>query len=246
MNKFLRLPFWILPAFLVLASCNKTPVLYLAGDSTMADKPTESEPEKGWGQMLPQFFDSTILLENHAMNGRSTRSFRYEGRWDSIMNKVRKGDYVIIQFGHNDESESKVGRHAPPAEYAYNLTQYVNDVRSHGATPILATPVVRRRFDENGQFYDLHGVYPDIVRELAGKYDVPLLDMHKSSEQMLIELGEEKSKEVFLHVPPGQYPRFPDGVEDNTHFNEYGATRMAELAVEGIRQLDIDLKDHLK
>ncbi len=246
MHKIIRLPLLVLMTYMLLTGCNKTPVLYMAGDSTMADKPAESEPEKGWGQMFPQFFDESITIENHAMNGRSTRSFRYEGRWDSLMNRVQKGDYVIIQFGHNDESESKVGRHAPPQEYAYNLAQYVRDVRSKGATPILATPVVRRRFDENGQFYDVHGVYPGIVRELAEKYEVPLLDMHRSSEQLLIELGPEKSKQVFLHVPPGLYPKFPDGVEDNTHFNSYGATLMASLAVDGLKELDIDLKNYLK
>jgi DNA sulfur modification protein DndE len=231
---------------MILASCSDDPVLYLAGDSTMADKPPESEPEKGWGQMLPGFFGESIRIENHARNGRSTRSFIYEGRWDSIVNTLEKGDYVIIQFGHNDQGISKTGRYATPEEYAYNLTKFVRDVRSRKATPILCTPVMRRRFDENGRFYDVHGEYPGIVRKLAEAYDVPLIDMHRSSEALIVELGPEGSKELFLHVPPGIYPKFPDGVTDNTHFNEYGATRMAELAVEGIKDLDINLKNHLK
>ena len=228
------------------ASCEQSPVLYMAGDSTMADKPPEGEPEKGWGQMLPEFFDESIRIENHAANGRSTRSFRYEGRWDTIMNRIHKGDYVIIQFGHNDESESKVGRHTTPREYAYNLEQYVRDVRARKATAILCTPIMRRRFDENGQFYDTHGVYPDLVRDLAAELDVPLIDLHRSSEKLIVHMGPEESKGIFLHVPPGEYPGYPDGRIDNTHFNELGATMMAEMAAMSIREMDIGLKQHLK
>ncbi len=236
----------IIPMFTLLISCEKQPVLYLAGDSTMADKDIDKAPETGWGQVLPDFFNESIRIENHARNGRSTRSFRYEGRWDSLLNKVRKGDYVIIQFGHNDESESKVGRHSTPEEYAYNLRGYILDVQSRQATPILCTPVVRRRFDEQGQFYESHGVYPDIVRDLAKEFQIPLLDMQKGSKALLIELGPERSKEVYLHLQPGDSPNYPDGREDNTHFNVQGARRMAEIAVEEIRELDIYLKNHLR
>jgi lysophospholipase L1-like esterase len=230
----------------LLASCEQEPVLYLAGDSTMSDKPPEAEPERGWGQMLPQFFNESIRIENHARNGRSTRSFRYEGRWDSIMSKVKKGDYVIIQFGHNDDVESKIGRHTTPREYAYNLEQFVKDTREREATPILCTPIVRRRFDDNGQFYYTHGVYPDKVREVAKEFDVPLIDLHRSSERLIVEMGEEKSIEIFLHFGPGVNPRYPDGRKDNTHFSKKGGAVMAELAAEAIRELDINLKEHLK
>lgn len=214
------------------------PVLYLVGDSTMANKVLDDNPERGWGQLLPEFFNNEITIENHAMNGRSTRSFIYEGRWDSVMNKLRKGDYVVIQFGHNDESIQKTERYCTPKEYQYNLTRFIKDVRSKGAHPILCTSIQRRKFDENGKFQDTHGDYPGYVRELALKFNVPLIDMQKKSEKVILEHGEEGSKKIFLHINPGEYKSLPDGKVDNTHFSEYGARLMAGLFCEGLKEMN--------
>lgn len=219
--------------------------VYMIGDSTMADKPLEDNPERGWGQMFPAFFDSTVTIENHAKNGRSTRSFLAEDRWNPILRKLRPGDYVIIQFGHNDESKEKVDRYTPPEDFRKNLAKFVTDTRERGGIPILCTPVVRRRFDAHGEFYDVHGEYPVIVREVAAALDVPLIDMHCMSEELVISSGEERSKEIFLWVKPGVYKSIPDGKEDNTHFNEFGATEMAKLASRGIRELNIELASRL-
>lgn len=219
--------------------------IYMIGDSTMADKPTEDNPERGWGQMFPLFFDSLVTIENHAKNGRSTRSFLTENRWQQIIDKLKDGDYVFIQFGHNDQSKEKVDRYTPPEDYRNNLIKFVNEARQKNAQPILCTPVVRRRFDENGKFYDVHGVYPNAVREVANELNVPLIDMHRKSEKLVTEYGADGSKAIFLWVEPGKYQSLPEGKQDNTHFSEYGAAKMAELAVEGIKELKLSLVNHL-
>jgi len=218
----------------------------MIGDSTMADKPTEDNPERGWGQLLPRYFDSTVVIENHAKNGRSTRSFLAEGLWQPIVEKLQPGDYVIIQFGHNDEKKEKVDRYASPQDYRKNLIKFVTETLRKKARPILCTPIVRRRFDKEGKFYDEHGVYPDVVRDVAAEYKVPLIDMHKKSEKLVVSLGPDSSKIVFLWVEPGMFKSIPEGKQDNTHFSELGAARMAELAVEGIRELNLPLAEHLK
>ncbi len=233
--------------FLVGCSPPKKPVLYLAGDSTMANKPLEDNPERGWGQMLPSFFDSTMItIENHARNGRSTRSFRYEGRWDAIADKLKKGDYVVIQFGHNDDVITKTGRYSTPEEYRYNLTRFIKDTRGKGASPILCPPIVRRNFNEEGKLEPTHGEYPDIVREVAENLNVPLVDMHIKSRKLVSGLGVEKSKAIYLHIPPGNYTSLPDGKTDNTHFSEEGATTMAGMFIKGLKEIDHPLVSYLK
>ena len=240
----------LLVAFLLLAAGFLLPpaepvTVFLIGDSTMADKPIEGNPERGWGQLFPSFFDSTVRVTNHARNGRSTRSFLAEDRWRPVMDSLRPGDYVFIQFGHNDQSREKVDRYTPPEDYRANLVRFVSDTRARGGHPVLCTSIVRRRFDDNGEFHDVHGVYPGIVREVAESLDVPLLDMHRKSELLIRSLGPEGSKEIFLWVPPGVYAALPGGKEDNTHFSEVGATAMARLAAEGIRELGLDLAHRL-
>jgi lysophospholipase L1-like esterase len=231
----------ILPLLLVVllaAWVQDRPVsLYLAGDSTIAQKVVNRRPETGWGEMLQQHFDiDRVRVQNHARNGRSTRTFIGEGRWQAIVDGLRPGDYVFIQFGHNDASVEKVDRYTPPADYRRNLARFVAEVRAKDAHPVLMTPVMRRRFDENGVFYDAHGEYPDLVRATAAELSVPLIDMHRSSERVLREYGAERSKSLFLILAPGEHPNYPQGLDDNTHFSPAGAEVMAGLAVQGIRE----------
>src|SRR5436309_8892522 len=149
--------------------------VYLAGDSTMAQKLPEKRPETGWGEALQQFFDERkVRIENHAQNGRSTRTFIAENRWQTIIDKLKPGDYVFIQFGHNDESKEKADRYTPPADYRNNLIRFVSEARAKKATPVLLTPVMRRKFDNEGKLQDTHGEYPDIVRSVAAEYRVAL------------------------------------------------------------------------
>lgn len=237
--------FYIILFTSLFFSCeNKQPTLYLIGDSTMANKPNVEFPERGWGQQLPQFFDTIFVIDNHAKNGRSTRSFIYESRWDTVYSRLEKGDYIIIQFGHNDDVETKIGRHSTPDEYAYNLTKFVKESIDKGAKPILCTPIIRRNYI-NGELVETHGVYPDKVREIANQLQIPLIDLHKMSKELVLELGEEKSKELFLHLPANTYQECPEGRIDNTHFSEKGATKMANLFINELSAQKIKISKYL-
>lgn len=231
-----------------VAAFGQAPVtVYLAGDSTMAEKLPEKRPETGWGEALQKFFDARkVRIENHAQNGRSTRTFISEGRWQAIVSKLKPGDYVFIEFGHNDESPEKTDRYTPPADFRQNLINFVRDVRAKGATPVLLTPVMRRRFDEKGVFYDTHPAqYPNVMRGVAAEQKVALIDMHHKSEQVLKSYGPEESRKLFLQLKAGENANYPQGVEDNTHFSPIGAELMAEQAVEGIKEQKLGLAKYL-
>lgn len=233
----------------LISSCEKKsfPTLFMIGDSTMADKPLEANPERGWGQLLPEFFDTTLIkIENHARNGRSTRSFIYESRWDTVYSRMNEGDFIIIQFGHNDGSIEKTGRHATPEEYRYNLVKFIKESQSKGVYPVLCTPVVRRKFDEQGKLIDTHGEYPNIVRSIADSLNIPLIDMQKESEKLVSSLGDEGSKKLYLHIEPGIYNKFPEGKKDDTHFSEEGARAIAAISVKGFWEKGIPLTQYLK
>ena len=221
--------------------------IHLAGDSTMAEKLPEKRPETGWGECLQSFFDAKrVLVKNYAKNGRSTRTFISEGLWATLLEQVKAGDYVLIQFGHNDESKEKVDRYTPPEDFRKNLIRFIEDVRAKKAFPVLLTPLMRRRFDADGHLLDTHGEYPGIVRSVAAEYKTPLIDMHRKSETLLGHYGAESSRALFLQLKPQENPNYPNGIEDNTHFSPSGAQIMAGLAVEGIRESKITLASYLK
>ena len=221
--------------------------IFMIGDSTMADKPLNDNPEKGWGQLFPQYFTGDVQIKNHAVNGRSTKSFLKEGRWDSVMKYLQKDDYVFIQFGHNDQKIEDSNRYAAPQTlYRENLIRFVNDTRSKGANPILVTPVMRRKFDANGKFVDQHGAYPDVVRAIAKEMNVPLIDLHKSSQALIEKEGVEGSKKLFLWMDAKHFKAAPDGKKDDTHFSEYGASQMASLVCGEMKQKNLPLAKFLK
>ena len=194
-----------------------------------------------------QHFDAgKVRIENRAMNGRSTKTFISEGRWQKIVDELKKGDFVFVQFGHNDQSKDKGERYTPPEDYRKNLIRFVEEVRAKGGTPVLLTPVMRRRFDKDGKFYDTHGEYPDIVRAVARENKVPLIDMHKLSETVIVKYGVEDSKKLFLQLKPGENANYPNGIDDNTHFSPLGAEEMAKRAVAGIRDAKLKLQKFLK
>jgi lysophospholipase L1-like esterase len=236
----------ILCALVCLGWRSDPPRIFLIGDSTMADKPLVGNPERGWGQMLPAFFAKDVVIENHARNGRSTKSFIREGRWDSACARMKAGDYVFIQFGHNDAKKEDSSRYADPhGAYRENLIRFIRDVRGKQANPVLLTPVSRRKFNDAGELIDTHGEYPSVVRDVCASENVPLIDMHKSSMEFLQKLGPQESIKRFMHIAPGQFSAIAAGKTDDTHFVSLGAEEMAQLVVDGIRTSVVPLAEFL-
>jgi DNA sulfur modification protein DndE len=236
--------FWVNSAFI---PTEEKPRIFLIGDSTCANKNPYDAPETGWGQVLPELFSTAVEIQNHAVNGRSTRSFRNQGLWKKVYDQLHKGDYVFIQFGHNDQKESDTTRYAAAqTDYRKNLIRYIEETQAKGATPVLFTPVMRRKFDEDGKFVDQHGEYPVVVREIAKQYNITLIDMHASSQIVIEQHGVEGSKKIFMNVAAGIYAKFPKGIEDNTHFTAYGARLMANLAADGLVISGNPLRNFLK
>jgi lysophospholipase L1-like esterase len=232
--------FLLIASTVVLTAGKQKPIkIFLVGDSTMADKPTPDEnPERGWGMVLPTFFKDNVIIENHAQNGRSTRSFIKEGRWDFLLDRIGKGDYVFIQFGHNDEVKTKKS-YTTEEEFKANFERMVNDVRAKGAIPVICTSVARRSFDSIGNLIDTHPVYPEIIKQVAKEKDVYMIDMKARSEKVLRKYGVGDSKKLFMHIEPGIWKKVPEGKKDDTHFVALGAYEMANCAIEGIEDLKI-------
>ncbi|WP_431210551.1 pectinesterase family protein [Puia sp. P3] len=218
--------------------------VWLVGDSTMADKEIKAYPETGWGMPFAYFFDSTVKVVNTAKNGRSTKSFIHEGRWDAVEKGMKGGDYVLIQFGHNDEVPTKA-TYTPPAEYEANLIRMVEAARSRKVVPVLITPVARRKFDAVGVIQETHAEYAAIVRRVASEHGVALIDLDKESLELLQRLGTEGSKALFNYLEPGEHPNYPDGRQDDTHFSELGARKMAEIVLRDLKKLKLGLEEHI-
>jgi len=218
--------------------------IWLCGDSTMSIKEKKAYPETGWGMPFVYFWDSTIVVENLAKNGRSTSSFRNEGLWQLVLDKAGEGDYVFIQFGHNDEVSTKK-TYTTETEFKNNLKQYVAEARGKKAIPILLTPMARRKFDANGKIEGTHDVYSQIVRDVAKEEKVVLFDMDEITQQLYQQLGVENSKFLFMQLKPNEHPNYPEGRDDNTHFNELGARLMAQLVLQEIKKQIPELSDRI-
>ncbi len=234
--KFVLVTLILLSSASMILAQKRAITIFLAGDSTMAPKAADKRPETGWGEMLEKKFKpGSVKVDNRAMNGRSTTSFIAEGRWKALIDSVKKGDLVFIQFGHNDQKKDKPGVYGAPEAYKANLLGFVNDVRAKGATPVLMTSIARRRF-EAGKVVQTHGEYLDLVKAVAKDHNVAVIDLGRKTEAVLAREGEEGSKKLFLHLKPGENANYPKGVEDNTHLSPYGADVFARLAIEGIRE----------
>ena len=220
--------------------------IFIAGDSTAANKEVKAFPETGWGMPFAYFFDSTVTVDNRAKNGRSTRTFISEGLWQKLIDDVHDGDYVLIQFGHNDEVPSKIGSYTPPDDYKANLSRFVGETRNRKANPVLLTPVSRRQFDSTGRIKETHEIYSNLVRDVAKQYHVPLIDMDEQSKVLLQKFGAENSKLLFMQLEPGEHPNYPEGRNDNTHFNELGARKIAQLVLSGIKELHLELAERIR
>ena len=244
---------------LTAADKERTTTIFMIGDSTMANKDiSKGKKERGWGMALQCFFDDNIVIDNHAVNGRSSLSFINEGRWDAVLKKMKPGDYVIIQFGHNDE-KPKADRHTDPGStFDYNLAKFVRETREHGGTPILMNCVVRRNFAkvapkndddealrnhtfadapklvESDSLVDTHGLYRVAPRDVAKRMNVHFVDANKITHDLEQGLGKEASKKLHMWFLPGEEPSVPAGKQDNTHYNIYGAHVVAGLLADAL------------
>ena len=227
-------------------ACGRNLHVYLIGDSTCATKElAKQNPERGWGQLFRPLFDGSVTVCNHAANGRSTKSFRDEGRWKTVCDGLRPGDYVFIQFGHNDQKQSDSTRYASPLQYAANLRRYVAETRERGAVPVLLTPIVRRRFTD-GVLDDTHGPYAAAVRRVAAETGTVLIDAERLTREWVSRLGDEASTAYYMWVEPGTNPRWPDGRQDNTHLNVRGARTVARMIAARLPELIPELGRCLK
>lgn len=237
-------------SFCISMSClGQKTTIYTIGDSTMADKIKPNEnPETGWCQVLPSFFDlNQVTIDNRAVNGRSTKSFIKEKRWDSVYNSLQPGDYVFIQFGHNDAKIADSTRYTNPhTSYRHNLIRFVTETRAKGAIPILFSSIARRNFNEQGVLIGTHGEYPLEVRLVAQEYQVPFIDLEYFSEQLEQSYGVEKSKELHLFFKAGEHPYYPEGKSDDTHLSRNGATEIATIAVRELKKLNLGLNAFYK
>lgn len=232
--------------------------MYLIGDSTVADYSLEKDfqtkryPVTGWGQVFQPFLrkDSlhllkhlikgdSALVDDRAKGGRSTRTFFEEGRWAEVYKQLKKNDVVMIQFGHNDAAENKPERYVNINGYKEYLRLFVNQAREKGGIPILLTPVARNYPWNEGRLSNVHGEYPQAVKEVAKELDVLLIDLNELSMSSFSQRGQEYvSTHYFMNLPAGKYVAYPEGQKDNTHFQPEGATEVARLVFEAMKRLN--------
>jgi lysophospholipase L1-like esterase len=215
------------------------PVIYLAGDSTVVDQ--YYEPWAAWGQMLPRFFLPGVIIANHAESGETTRSFVGEKRLAKIMTTMKPGDYLFIQFAHNDMKPGAVSLD----DYKKFLLDYIAQTRAKGATPVLVTPMNRRTFDDAGKITNSFGAYPDAVREVAAQQKVALIDLNAMSKTLFEAMGPDGTLKAFMHFPVNSFPGQTAAIADNTHFNSYGAYELARCIVRGIREAKLPITKFL-
>lgn len=240
----------IIPFFVALLLMSHSPdqkkiKIFLAGDSTMSIKSEKNYPETGWGMPFIHFWNDNLTVVNKAKNGRSTKTFLAEGLWKQIMDEASAGDYVFIQFGHNDEVKSKVNSYTTPDEFTGNLKKYIGNAREKKMIPVLLTPVARRKFDAEGKIEETHKEYSALVRKVAAEEKLLFIDLDTPSMQLYQQFGVEQSKLLFCQLKPGEHPNYPDGKDDNTHFNELGARLIAQLVLKEIRAIIPDLVPYI-
>lgn len=213
--------------------------IFWAGDSTVKRNNYTSFPQTGIGQAFELFVNRNVSVENFAQNGRSTKSFIAEGRLDAIDRKIQEGDFLFIQFGHNDAKHDPERYTEAFGDFQDNLKKHIDVAIKHGAHPVLITPLYRRLFSEDGKTLveATHGDYPQAIIELAQRLNVPVIDLCTKSRELIEQAGPEVSKEWFIFVPAGKYDNFPEGKEDTTHLRIEGAYRFSRIIADGLKEL---------
>lgn len=218
------------------------PTIYLCGNSTVVDQ--DKEPWTSWGQIFTYWLNDQVAIANYAESGLTASSFYAQNRLKKILSLAKPGDYVFIEFGHNDQKEKNSGAGAF-YNFAHMLKNYVDQIREKGAVPIFVTPTQRRQFDENGKIRETHGKYPEAMRWVAKDLDVQLIELHDMTRTLLETLGKEDSKRTLVHYPLGTYPNQAKAFEDNTHWNPYGAYEISKMIVKGIKDLNLPLVQYI-
>lgn len=221
--------------------------VYMIGDSTMCIYGKGQFPITGWGMPFANYFDASVTIDNRAKGGRSTRTFLSENRWQPVADSLRPGDYVIIQFGHNDEGPLSrfPDRYTSVPDYKTNLIKFVTETQAKKANPILVTPVSRSLYDKTGELIDTHFEYSKAVFEVGTQYHVPVIDLNKKSRELFKSLGPANTKILFMQLDSAEHPNYPLGRKDATHFNEYGARKIAEIVLNQLKEQHIPLADHI-
>ncbi|MCM1222597.1 MAG: rhamnogalacturonan acetylesterase, partial [Lachnospiraceae bacterium] len=216
--------------------------VFLCGNSTVVDQ--KDEPWCSWGQIVPAYFDKTVVISNQAESGERTTSFMNTKRLDKVLSMAKPGDWIIMEFGHNDEKDRHDGAGAW-YNFSTNLKIFLDRARRAGLNPVFITPTARRFFDENGKVSNTHGEYPDAMKAVAQREGVPVIDLTAMSATLYETLGEEGSKKAFVHYPAGSFPGQTDALKDNTHFNPYGATQLAKCVLKELRDKAPELGEHI-
>ncbi|MDE6173572.1 rhamnogalacturonan acetylesterase [uncultured Bacteroides sp.] len=228
---------------LIIDRVEDVPTVFLCGNSTVVDQ--DNEPWASWGQMVTRFFTDSICFANYAESGESANTFISAGRLKKALTQMKPGDYIFMEFGHNDQKQKGPGK---GAFYSFmtSLKTFVDEARARGAQPILVTPTQRRSFDENGKIKDTHLDFPDAVRWLAEKENIPLVDLHAMTRILYEAMGVEESKQAFVHYPANTYPQQTKPLADNTHFNPYGAYQIAKCVIEGMKKAGLPIVKFLR
>ena len=218
------------------------PTIFLCGNSTVVDQ--HKEPYASWGQMLPRFLDDSIAVANYAQSGETASSFIFEKRLQKIGAIARKGDYVLIEFGHNDMKEKGAGKGAW-YNFSTNMKTFVDVVRAAGATPVFVTPTQRRRFDDNGKIQETHGDYPAAMAAVAQREHAPLIDLHQYTRELFETMGPDSSVNCLVHFPAHTYPNQSQALKDNTHFRPFGAYEVAKCVCNGMKEINLPIAKHI-
>lgn len=230
-------------ASLKIEPVNDVVTVFLAGNSTVVDQ--DNEPWASWGQMIPRFFDEHVCFANYAESGERADTFIKAGRLKKALTQMKKGDYMFIEFGHNDQKLKGPGKGAYYS-FASNLKYFVDVVRAKGGIPVFVTPTQRRSFDNSGKIQETHEDYPDAMRWVAQREGVQVIELHDMTRVFYEAMGVEPSKKAFVHYPAGTYPNQTKDLADNTHFNPYGAYEIAKCVIEGIKQLNLPWVKYLR
>lgn len=228
---------------LVIEKISNVPTVFLCGNSTVVDN--DNEPWASWGQMIPRFFTDKVCIANHAESGLSANTFVGGKRLEKIVSQMKKGDYLLVEFGHNDQKQKGLGKGAYYS-FSYYIKQFIDEARLKGAYPVLVTPTRRRQYGKDGKIKDTHADYPAAIRDIAAREDIPVIDLQDMTKVLCEAMGEEESKHLYVHYPANTYAGQTQELKDNTHFNTFGAYEVAKCVVEGMKKANLPIVKDLR